>query len=95
MPPDVPQFDSATPAALPAVPIQGGPLPPIGPGSQPAPASGGSAGNAETAAVVMQAKQLVAQYAQDPFRLAAALQQQKETYLVQHFHISVNPTAEN
>lgn len=37
-----------------------------------------------------QAKQLVEQYRQDPFRMSNALNQLKASYLAEHYHVTPN-----
>ncbi|HSX30295.1 MAG TPA: hypothetical protein VLE99_00035 [Candidatus Saccharimonadales bacterium] len=83
----VPPSDiSATNSALPSLPT--------------APLSlGGSAGTvkpspASPLAVAGEARNLVSQYANDPFRLGGALNQLKLSYLAEQYHITTN-TAEN
>lgn len=51
--------------------------------------SGASAGGPPMD-VVAQAKQLIAQYQHDPYRLSGALQQLKEAYISEHFHLTNN-----
>lgn len=94
--PETPQDHSTSPASLPAVPLppQGTPVEqpgrapePIQPVNPPTP---GSVANANDTQIVVQAKQLVAQYQNDPFRLSGTLQQLKGNYLAEHFNITPN-----
>ena len=51
------------------------------------------AGNGMTSGeqAMAQAKQLVKQYAQDPFRLSGAIEQLKSSYLAEEHHIVTKP----
>jgi hypothetical protein len=76
----------STPASLPAMPNS--PQPPM-----PGPSAMSSAEVNLAEHVNAQAKALVSQYQNDPYRLSAALQQLKSKYLADQFHIS-SKTAE-
>jgi len=79
---------SGVPASLPVVPAQPQSTGPVRP-AQPVPPS------ANLAEVVsLQAKSLVSQYQQDPYRLSGAMQQLKAKYLADQFHISIKSADE-
>ena len=86
--PNSPQPPPDMPADLPAVPLQ----PPLAgmPGAgQALPASPPPSASAQES-VAEQAKQLVVQYQNNPFRLSAALAQLKSQYIAQRYNISIN-----
>jgi len=92
--PDMPQNQSSSPASLPAMPAAPQVAPVAQAGITPsAPTPEPVAGSAGVQAIT-QAKQLVAQYQHDPFRLSGALQQLKGAYIAEHFHVTPN-TVEN
>jgi len=86
--PDVPQNQPGTSANLPMIPQQTQPTV----SGQALPPTAGT--SASVTQVGLQAKQLVAQYGNDPFRLSAALEQLKSNYLAEQYHIIPN-SAEN
>jgi hypothetical protein len=89
--PDSPHQDSAIPLAVPPVVGQAPATLPgqAVPQAYMPPLSAGLAPGADPAQVVAQAKQMVAQYGHDPARLSSLLQQLKQSYLAEHFHISI------
>lgn len=89
--PNDPNNHSDAPASLPLVPPSGQPQQPA---SQPENVNPVQAGSNTAAAVhyATQAKRLVGQYGNDPYKLSSALGQLKSAYLSEQFHISFNQT---
>jgi len=87
--PDAQQHQPAGPASLPPVAIQSEAVP-SAPAPLPSMPSGGNPA-ATVEQVVMQAKLLTKQYAQDPFRLSGAVEQLKSSYLAEQHHIATKP----
>ena len=90
MPPTGPQSNVGNAANLPPVPPQGvtvGALQPE-PGQMPVPPAPG--GSMEEQAIA-KAQSLVIQNSQNPYQLAAGMQQLKATYLAQKYNITANP----
>lgn len=101
--PGMPASLPAVPVSLPGVPAQLQPAVlasmPGGSGSQalagagaaPAPAA---AGATEIAMAAAQAKQLMTQYSQDPFKLGASFAQLKDKYLARQYQIMPKPAGD-
>ena len=89
MPPNLPQNQSVGPASLPPVSDQTQVPPSAAPMPQ-QPTSNQPTGVPATQQAVFQAKLLIEQYKNNPYRLALAMQQLKEAYLAQEFNVVPN-----